>query len=310
MRKGLLGPYEDGALSALDEMIRKAEELTGEKGCDIEGVFYATAFQAGVDHFVLHERPDSSSPRPLSEFLRQRTTTLDAKVSLKNWDEIRKAFSAYLPEKWYQDDKYSEVWKWNAFIAELLDAMAERSCMLSVGGIPDATAVEDLLPGELLLPIKHLAQAFQPVAAPSVVPSFAVAREHIDRYQQIVTSDLFEGYVKSEANLDEDAARVPSVISDLRNRGQALVRQNPRILSLQRASIGLLRFSPKLVDAVLGKLPGVLADIAAGLGTTYLEERRRVVVYDFRSIVFHGALSNLGRMIRNAESAESNKKQR
>ena len=47
MRKGLMGAYQEGALSALSEMLRIVERVTREEGFDIEGLFYATAFQAG-----------------------------------------------------------------------------------------------------------------------------------------------------------------------------------------------------------------------------------------------------------------------
>jgi hypothetical protein len=45
LRKGLLGPFQLGQLSALTDAIRYAEDISGDKGCDLEGIFFATAFQ-------------------------------------------------------------------------------------------------------------------------------------------------------------------------------------------------------------------------------------------------------------------------
>ena len=199
--------------------------------------------------------------------------------------------------------KYSGIWSFNAFIGELLDAMDARACVLSVAGVPDASGLEGLVPAELLVPLKNLAAAFEPIAAPSTVPLFAVSREHIKRYQEIVTGDLFAGYVQSEAGLDDNASQVPAVLDDILARGQALVSESPRLLSLRRSSIGLLSFTPKMVDALFGKLPGAIADLATKLAGSYLDDRRRIVVYDFQSIIYQGALSNVARMIRTAEES-------
>jgi len=301
MRKGLLGSYNEGALSALRFLVEKTEEITGQAGCDIEGIFYATAFQAGIDHFVLYPRPESEPQRPTSEFLQKRMSIVSVDRSGKNWTEIRNAFSNYLPDNWWRDDKYSAVWSWNAFIGELLDAMESRACVLSVTGVPDTAALEEFAPPELLTPLKNLAAAFESISAPSTVPTLAVSREHMERYQQIIAGDLFENYVGSETRLDDNASQVPAVLDDVLTRGRALVKENPRLLSLRQSIVGLLSVTPKVVDALFGKLPGAIADMATKLGGQYIEDRRRIVVYDFQSIMFHGALSNVARMVKAAE---------
>lgn len=305
MRKGLLSPYNEGALSELRFLVEKVKSITGEDGCDIDGIFYATAFQAGIDHFVLHPRPELEPQRPTSKFMQKRTSMESTDSWGKNWSEIRKAFSIYLPDNWWRDDKYSEVWSWIAFISELLGAIQSRACVLSVAGVPDTTGLEDLAPPELLAPLKNLAAAFEPISVPSIVPIHAVSREHIDRYQQIIAGDLFANYVGSETRLDDNSSQVPAVLDDVLTRGRALVKENSRLLSLQSSIAGLLSITPKVVDALFGKLPGVIADIATKLGGQYIESRMRIVVYDFQDVMFHGALSNVAKMIKATEKNDS-----
>jgi hypothetical protein len=308
MRKGLLSPYQEGGLAALTDILQKVEQFTGEAGCDIEGLFYATAFQAGHDHFILHARSDGNWSRPTSEFLLKRTSMIDATRWDGHWAEVQNAFSAYLPEEWHRNDKYVKVRKWRAFIVELLDAMNERACLLAVNGVPDVAGLEELIPAELLVPLENLMQAFEPIGAPSTAPSLAVSRDQIERYQQILSGDLFASYVRSEEGLDDGAAPALAVLDDVRARAQALVRRNPRLLSLRSIDIGLLNYTPKLIDVVFGTLPGVIAEVATKLAGLYLEDRRRVVVYNFRNILHDTATANVVRMIqasnRGAQKAE------
>ena len=54
-------------------------------------------------------------------------------------------------------------------------------------------------------------------------------------------------------------------------------------MKLKKSSLSILEMTPKLIDAVFGKLPGTLAEVAAKVGVHALESRRRVVIYDFES---------------------------
>jgi hypothetical protein len=42
-----------------------------------------------------------------------------------------------------------------------------------------------------------------------------------------------------------------------------------------------LQLTPKIIDTVFAKLPGVLAEALANLGLRFPDSKRRVVVYDF-----------------------------
>jgi len=44
--------------------------------------------------------------------------------------------------------------------------------------------------------------------------------------------------------------------------------------------------TPKLIDAIFGKLPGALAEVATKLGISFLEARRRLVIYDFSELMY------------------------
>src|SRR6266702_899276 len=302
LRKGLLGPFQLGQLSGLTDAIRIAEDVTGNKGCDLEGLFFATAFQTGIDKFITHETKDNNKFR--SSFVQNRTQILKSANSDSNWKEVREGLSKYLPEEWYRDDRYSGLWEWNAFIADLLDAMDHGASLLSLGGVPEISDVVDLIPTELQVPLKILHSAFEPASAPSTVPITVVAKESIERFQDIITSDVFSDYIDAEGKLDDASSSLPAALNGVLKSAKQVVKKNPHLLTVRRTGVSVLSFTPKLIDAAFGKLPGAIADVAAKLGLTYIEERRRIVVYDFRDIIRGALWSNLVRMIKAANEKE------
>ena len=47
MKKGLIGPYQLGALSAAAETLKFAATITHQPCTDLEGIFYATVGKGG-----------------------------------------------------------------------------------------------------------------------------------------------------------------------------------------------------------------------------------------------------------------------
>jgi hypothetical protein len=304
MKKGLIGSYQLGVLSGASDALAIAEEVTQERGADLEGIFYATAFQAGVDEFLVPDLKDKPSPK--SEFLAARTRYIPRENTEANWKLARAAFSAYLPDGWERSDSFSSVWPLESFLVELLDAMSVGASVLSTWGIPDIAEAEALLPSELSVPLSNLLAAVNDLRTPSPIPQKAIPTEDIQRFNEIMTGDVFSKYVTAQYSLEDSSIALETTLPTVVSSARLVFQKNPQLLQLRKASIGVLQVTPKLVDAVFGKLPGALADLAAKLGVGLMEERRRVVIYDFRSSVQDVLLSNLVRMIRAAEAKEKN----
>lgn len=304
MKKGFIGSYQLGVLSGASDALRIAEEVTQEHGADLEGIFYATAFQAGVDEFIVPDIEDK--PFPKSEFLAARTRFIPSKDSETHSKLARAAFSAYLPSGWERSEEFSSVWPLESFLVELMDAMSVGACVLSPWGIPDIAEAEALLPSELSVPLSNLLAAVKDFQAPSPIPQKVVPTEDIQRFNDIMAGDVFSKYVTAQYSLEDSGTpleiSLPTVVSSAR----LIFTKNPQVLQLRKAGLGILQVTPKLVDAVFGKLPGALADLAAKFGNNLLEKRRRVVIYDFRSSVQDVLLSNLVRMVKAADAREKN----
>ena len=209
-----------------------------------------------------------------------------------------------MPEGWERDSKYSNVWAWHSFLADLFTAMDRKAAFLAVGGLPDPADIEQLVPPELFLPLRTLAAGFENTSVASTVPTIAVGRDSIERYQAILQSDVFTRYVHAESALEEISYDIPSALNGVLQTAQSLVRINPHVLALRRSGIAVLTVTPKLIDAAFGKLPGALADFGAKLGITYLDERRRIVIYDFQKLMFESTLRHVMDMLRRADPVE------
>jgi hypothetical protein len=302
LKRGLLSPYQAGTLSAQTEVLEYAAKLTGNKAVDIEGIFYATAFQAGIDEFLVHELKDHQYPT--SEFIAQRTTYLTKKDSDDNWVSVRNLFNEHLPEDWYKNEEYSEVWRLQSFLCELIDSMSLGSSLLLPSGIPDFAEAESLLPSELGVPVSTLLSSLTDVQTTGPVPQKVMSSENIHRFNEIITSDMFLEYSKAQTELDCVDYPIDKALPEIANKGRALFAKNKNVLALKKSSAGILQITPKLIDAAFGKLPGAISEVAANLGLNLMESRRRIVIYDFRSTIYDLLLSNLARMLKDTDKEE------
>jgi hypothetical protein len=302
MKKGLIGPFQLSVLNGAAEALKIAETVTHQPSADLEGIFYATAFQAGVDEFIVPEFKDK--PIATSDFLANRTKYLSSERSKKHSNLVRAAFSAYLPDAWARNDEYSPIWSLSAFVVEILDAMSEGASVLSPWGIPDMAEAEALLPSELAIPLSNLLSSVSNLQAPSPIQQKALPTEDVRRFNEIISSDLFLKYVSAQSALDDSERPLEKALSVVVSTSRQVFSHNKQLLALRRTGIGVLQVTPKIVDAAFGKLPGALDEVAAKLGFNLMESRRRLVIYDFRYSVQNVLFSNLVRMIRAAEKKE------
>jgi hypothetical protein len=249
--------------------------------------------------------PSGAIPKPGTDaIVSTRTAFIEKKQSDTDWNAIRQSFSRYLPDGWERDDEFSNVWDWNAFLGDLFDAMAQGASLLTVSGIPEISKVEALLPSELLIPLSNLAGGLQNIAVPSVVPARAITKENIERFQTVMLSDMFSGYVGAQETLGDAEVTVTSAVDRVVGAGRELVQANPQLLAIRRSVVGILSVTPKLIDAAFGRLPGAVAEVAAKLGINFLENRHRVVVYDFQKLVQEALFTNLVRMMEQDENID------
>lgn len=65
MKKGLIGPFQLGALNGMAGTMKIAETVTHQTGANLEGIFYATAFHVRNNHLSLNGYNLQQSPSNL-----------------------------------------------------------------------------------------------------------------------------------------------------------------------------------------------------------------------------------------------------
>lgn len=300
MKKGLIGPFQLGALSGISNVFKIAEEITEEHGVDVEGIFYASAFQAGIDEFLIPDLKGHSYPR--SDFLANRTTVIPVEQTQEHDELVSATFSAHLPDDWERNDEYASAWNIRAFVVDLLNAMSTDASLLSPWGVPDIAEVEARLPSELSVPFVNLLSTFTDFQTSSPIPQKVVLAEDVQRFNEIISGDLFSKYAAAQSSLDDLESPLKKALTVVVSSGKNVFSQNKQLLQLKKSSLSILQLTPELVDTVFGKLPGALAEISANLGIRLLESRRRIVIYDFGPSTKDVLISNLVRMFKAAKT--------
>lgn len=162
---------------------------------------------------------------------------------------------------------------------------------------------EAQLPSELSVPLSNLLASINDVQASSPIPQKALPAEAMQRFNDIMAGDVFSKYVAAQFSLEDSEAPIATTLPAVVSSGRLVFSRNPQLLQLRKISLGILQLTPKVVDAIFGKLPGALADVAAKLGVSLLEARRRVIIYDFQPVVQDVVRSNIVRMNKAADAS-------
>jgi hypothetical protein len=76
MRKGYVSPFQQGHLSGISDVLTLIAKRAGQRAINSDAIFYTSAFQAGIDEFlVANIYRDPSTPLTTSStFIASRTT--------------------------------------------------------------------------------------------------------------------------------------------------------------------------------------------------------------------------------------------
>ena len=292
MKKGFISTFQQGVLCGFSEVAKRLKQSAGqESDFNIETIFYTTAFQAGIDEFIISGW-ERDKGQPKSEFIRKRTKGISWKKIKHNYEVISSLFSNYLPDGWINKKEYSSIVSLQYFLIDLMSAMRTGSSLITANGIPDIAQVQAIFPPEIALPISNIFSSIEDMNTTSPIPQMFIPREDLQRFNNIIMSDLFSEYVSAQALLDDSKEPIHSSLSKIISTGRNLFLANPKILTLRKNILGVIQVTPKIVDNVFGKLPGALAELASNLGISILESRKRVVIYDL-GFIFRDILLSL-----------------
>jgi hypothetical protein len=200
----------------------------------------------------------------------------------------------------------SERVRIEAFLIDLLYALARRTSFIQV--IPrDSDLVPLHLPSQLDLPLHRLVQSFESVQPEVAATAVAITASNAARFQEIMSSQVFEEYVAGHRQLENTSEKPREVEKAIREAARRLQRRNARLLKLQKVPVSILPATTRLIDAVFGALPGKLAELASNLLGAWLSQNQRIVVYEFsepeRQII-HSRVTDYARRLLKSDDGE------
>ena len=167
------------------------------------------------------------------------------------------------------------------FIADLMFALKTKSAMVSVLGIPDTIRYEGKLSLDQISVLAGLMKTLEPIELATPVPQWNVLSKDVDVFQEIISSDLFSCYSSSHALLELPSENTQLVAKDIKVKGKALVSKFSRYLDLQGMSTTLISATTSIIDAFLGKVPGLVADVFGKKLQTLIDSNKRITIYDY-----------------------------
>lgn len=258
---------------------------------------YAITFnylvQSGVDVFVTgslkdHHRflSESKNDKRLYDFLKEKAINIPDKKIEVAYKSIEDIFQYYLPENYFRDEKYQEIWGIKSLLHDLMIASnTGTSLFRKVNTITeDLEKAKDLLPLELYLPIKYLINSICQDTIDLPRTNHYLNKEDIKRFENVFNEKSFLDYKSSHSTLDNLITPKKNALLNIQNNSINLYRKYSGLINIKKGILTTLSVTPKLVDATFGKIPGTIADLAAKLLTNMIDTNRRIVIYDYEPI--------------------------
>lgn len=135
------------------------------------------------------------------------------------------------------------------------------------------------------MPVKNLFSAISsstPIVASS---QSSIVFKDVALFEELISSRLFRQYELLQGALENSDVSLEQALDSLRLGSHRLVAQRPRLLRTKRVAISLLPVSAQVIDTVFGKLPGSLAEFFVNALSTWLQDERRVIIYQFDDLL-------------------------
>lgn len=295
MKRGFISIHTLGRLRGTREKLQKIEGQIGALPLDVEELFCSIAFQGGFERFSIPAYPNSH--RYISDYILRRSEMVEYD-QIEEFDCIEQIFAPYYDESVdYIERVRSPIFSIEAFLIDLFSAMKTKSCLIEVNRIPKITELERLLPFHILEPIDSLLSQFRHSTAVLPRATSVFQRSDVERLREVIESISFKEYSLLHENLDDQRNEVSNTVERITKAGAGLKELGGNLLELRSTALGILPMTPKLVDIAFGKLPGAVAEVATKLGVSFLEDRKRVVVYSCGHVVSSALSRHLGQMM-------------
>ena len=280
-RTALIGPFQQTSLRSSNDIANLKPFSKLVQPLNVLDLLYSSVIQAGVERLEL-ARVDTAynrkweHPADLSPFVAKRAIHKDLPEFESIGIMVLDAFNNHFGIKGWDRQRVIEL---EVFIIELLLAAKCNQNLVYFSELPDVNKLEGILPIDFLLPFKNLIQTFENPSPTLALTRASVSRQDVALFEEIIVSKVFRQYERSQGELEETQVPVKAALESVRKQSYLLAAESPRLLKTKRAIVSLLPITTKIVDTVFGKLPGSLAEFFAAAFTKWLQDNRRIVIY-------------------------------
>jgi hypothetical protein len=281
-RSALVGPFQKVRADTINEAVNVAPFLEKLQRLNVPDLWYSSTVQSGVGSLEIIG--ESEELDRLSQFVAKRITfrrspelmPIFALVTLALRNQLGIVENEELP---------APLSKLERFLVELLLAAHRKQNLIYFEQLPDMTTLIPFLSAELILPLRNLFSALVHSAPVVAGTQSSLELPDLALFEELIAGKVFRQYEHSHSALDDNGIAIEDALEYVRKGSRLLVAQNPRLLKTKRVAVSLLPITSKIVDVTFGKLPGTLAGFFADALTAWLQEKRRVVIYQFNDLL-------------------------
>jgi hypothetical protein len=281
-RTAIIGPFQKIKADVIGKAVNVAPFLENLQRLDVHRLWYSTTIQSGVEALEVVGEPEKEDHWP--QFLAKRVSYSTPPEFVQSFALVMLAFENHFGLA-PGDKLEAPVSELQNFLVELLLAAHRKRNLIYFDEMPDVTSLQSLLPTDLFLPFKNLILAVEHSTPVVASVQSALALQDIALFEELIDSKSFVDYENSHSGFDRNEVDLKKALECVRAGSRLLVAENPRLLKSRQVAISLLPVTSKLVDLVFGKLPGTLADFFTNALRTWLQDKRRIVIYQFSDLL-------------------------
>lgn len=293
-RRLYVSPYLIGQMSVVEEI---SNEDIFIEALNIPQInTYAITFdylvQCGVDVFAINSKENYENffsdkhEKRLNNFLKEKTISISEKKVQNALKSIEDIFQYYLPENYYKEEKYREVFSIKTLLQDIMIASSTGTSLFrKVSTITqDLEKSKEVIPLELFLPIKYLINSICQDTIDLPNTKHFLSNEDFKRFENVFKEKTFLDYKTAHSSLDNEEINKSTALSNIQKNSVNLYRKHNGLINIKKSILTTLSVTPKIVDVTFGKIPGTVADLASKLLSNFIDTKRRIVIYDYEPI--------------------------
>lgn len=297
-RQAFITPLQHLWLLASNEGRSQFLAERGHMAQDSTPLVYSSMIQSGVDQLAFTS--GASLPANLAPHLSKRIVRRDTPSYFEVVDFVSQVLRDTALERDEDQQPIALIHLW-AFLIDVFHGLHLRSPIITFMEIPKAADFIPLLQPEAAIPIANLVSSIQVATLDVATPASSIPVRDAALLEEVLNDVAFCSYMEKHTALEATDASLSDARQLIASASRSIVERHSRILRLERFSTSTLQISAKLIDTVLGGIPGKIGAQLVASAEKVLHERKRIVLYRYGDLIAQVREAQLGALFRRPE---------